>query len=93
MIGLTRRTGEHCRLDPDSIERVEAVPATVVFLVDGAKYAVQETVDEVVLRIREERAGVIAACYGLDRGEDPDPQRLRELSTETRDPVVPLRRH
>jgi uncharacterized protein YlzI (FlbEa/FlbD family) len=24
MIGFTRRTGEHCRLDPDHIERVEA---------------------------------------------------------------------
>jgi flagellar protein FlbD len=76
MIGLTRRTGVLCRLDPDWIERVEASPETVVFLVDGAEYAVRETVDQVVGRIRESRAAVIAACYVLDRGEDPDPQRL-----------------
>jgi flagellar protein FlbD len=76
VIGLTRRTGGHCRLDPDAIERVEAHPHTVVFLTDGGRHCVVETVDQIVARIREDRAGVIAACYVLDRGEDPDPQRL-----------------
>jgi len=76
VIGLTCRTGERCRLDPDAIERVEAHPHTVVFLIGGGEYCVAETVDEVVGRIREERARVLAACYVLDRGEDADPQRL-----------------
>jgi flagellar protein FlbD len=76
MIGLTRRTGEYCRLDPDAIERVEAHPDTVVHLTDGARYCVLETIDQVIARIREDRAGVIAACYVLDRGEDPDPMGL-----------------
>jgi flagellar protein FlbD len=76
VIGLTRRTGEQRRFDPDSIERVEAYPYTVVHLTDGTRCCVLETVDEIVGKIREDRAGVIAACYVLDRGEDPDPQRL-----------------
>jgi flagellar protein FlbD len=58
-----------------------------VFLTDGAKYAVRETVEEVVGRIRESRAAVIAACYVLDRGEDPDPQRLAGRPA----PVPPVR--
>ena len=73
MIGLTRRTGERCRLDPDHIERVEAGHDTVVITTDGSHYCVRETVDQVIVRIVEDRAGVIAACYVLDRGEDADP--------------------
>ena len=76
MIGLTRRTGERCRLDPDHIERVEGGYDTVVITTDGSSYCVRETVDQVIGRIVEDRAGVIAACYVLDRGEDADPQRL-----------------
>ncbi len=73
MIGLTRRTGEYCRLDPDHIERVEAGADTVVITTDGAHYCVRESLGQIIGAIREDRAGVIAACYVLDRGEDADP--------------------
>ena len=76
MIGLTRRTGEYCRLDPDHIERVEAGSDTVVITTDGSCYCIRETIDQVITRIIEYRASDIAACYVLDRGEDADPQRL-----------------
>jgi flagellar protein FlbD len=69
MIGLTRHTGEYCRVDPDHIERVEADPDTVVFLVDGAHYCVLETVDQIVTRVRDARAASITACWVLDLGE------------------------
>ncbi|MFW3172307.1 flagellar FlbD family protein [Geodermatophilus sp. CPCC 206100] len=69
MIGLTRRNGEYCRIDPDAIERIEAHPDTVVFLVDGAHYCVLETVDEIVARVRDARAASITACWVLDLGE------------------------
>ena len=95
MIGLTRRTGEYCRLDPDHIERVEAGNDTVVITTDGSHYCVRETVDQVIGRIVEDRAGVIAACYVLDRGEDADPQGLSGSGTPPQAhapaPVVPIR--
>ncbi|TFV64568.1 flagellar protein FlbD [Geodermatophilus sp. DF01-2] len=95
MIGLTRRTGEHCRLDPDHIERVEAGSDTVVVTTDGSSYCVRETVDQIIVKVREDRAGVIAACYVLDRGEDADPQGLgrRDLPPEAHGPapVIPIR--
>ncbi len=95
MIGLTRRTGELCRLDPDHIERVEAGADTVVITTDGSSYCVRETVDQVIRRIVEDRAGVIAACYVLDRGEDADPQGLGGSGTPPHAhapaPVVPIR--
>jgi flagellar protein FlbD len=69
VIRVTRLNGERFALNPDLIERVEAHPDTVVFLVDGTKYVVRETVDEVLLEIREYRAGILATSYEMDRGE------------------------
>src|SRR3712207_9496991 len=60
VIRVTRLNGERFALNPDLIERVEAHPDTVVFLVDGTKYVVRESVDEVLLEIREYRAGILA---------------------------------
>lgn len=95
MIGLTRRTGEYCRLDPDHIERVEAGPDTVVVTTDGSHYCVRESLGRIIEAIREDRAGVIAACYVLDRGEDADPQRLGRSAVPPQAhapaPVVPIR--
>ena len=69
MIRVTRLNGEQFALNPDLIERVEAHPDTVAFLLDGTKYVVKETVDEVLLEIREYRAGILATSYEMDRGE------------------------
>jgi len=69
VIRVTRLNGERFALNPDLIERVEAHPDTVAFLVDGTKYVVKETVDEMLLEIREYRAGILATSYEMDRGE------------------------
>ena len=69
MIRVTRLNGEQFALNPDLIERVEAHPDTVAFLVDGTKYVVRETVEEMLTEIREYRAGILATSYEMDRGE------------------------
>ena len=69
MIRVTRLNGERFALNPDLIERVEGHPDTVAFLVDGTRYVVRETVDEVLTKIREYRAGILATSYEMDRGE------------------------
>ena len=69
MIRVTRLNGERFALNPDLIERVEGHPDTVAFLVDGTKYIVKESVDEVLLEIREYRASILATSYEMDRGE------------------------
>ena len=68
MIILTRLNGERFALNPDLIERVEGHPDTVAFLVDGTKYLLRESVDEVLQEIREYRAGILAISYEMDRG-------------------------
>ena len=59
MIRVTRLNAEQFALNPDLIERVEAHPDTVVFLVDGTKYVVKESVDEVLQEIREYRPSTL----------------------------------
>ena len=83
MISVTRLNGERFALNPDLIERVEAHPDTVAFLVDGTKYVVKETVDEVLVEIREYRAGILATSYEMDRGEYHPGTPDAETQTET----------
>jgi flagellar protein FlbD len=82
VIRVTRLNGERFALNPDLIERVEAHPDTVAFLVDGTKYVVKESVDEVLQKIREYRAGILATSYEMDRGE------YRMVVTESQDDVA-----
>jgi uncharacterized protein YlzI (FlbEa/FlbD family) len=56
MIAVTCRNGEHFKVDPGSIERVESTPDTVVHLVDGTKYVVAESFDQLLRAVRDHRA-------------------------------------
>jgi flagellar protein FlbD len=94
MIGLTRTDGEHCRLHPDAVQRVEGHPTTVVHLTDGAKYAVLESVADVVRAVRNDRAAVMATAYRLIRGcgtgTVPDRAPSRQVGPH-RPAAVPVR--
>ena len=68
MIRVTRLNGDQFALNPDLIEKIEGHPDTVAFLVDGKRYVVRESVEEVLQEIREYRAGVLAISYEMDRG-------------------------
>src|SRR5262249_50742781 len=66
MITVTRRNGSAFALNPDLIERIDATPDTVITLVDGAEYVVQESVGEVVARVRESKAAIVALSHLLE---------------------------
>ena len=72
MITVTRFNGGAFALNPDLIERVEETPDTVITLVDGAKYVVRESVEEIVTRVRESKAAVIAMSHLLEQGATPN---------------------
>ena len=78
MIRVTRLNGERFALNPDLVERVEGHPDTVVFLVDGTRYIVSESVEEVLVEIREYRASILATAYEMDRGTYRSPSRSAE---------------
>ena len=68
MIAVTCRNGEHFTVDPLQIERVETDPDTVVHLVDGTKYVVDQTFDELLRTISDHRATVLVAQKQLAGG-------------------------
>ena len=71
MILLHRLNGPPFALNADLVERAEATPDTVLTLVDGTKYVVAETLEQVMARIQESRASVIALAE-LMKFEQPE---------------------
>ncbi|MBS42791.1 MAG: hypothetical protein CMH83_06430 [Nocardioides sp.] len=69
MISLTRLSGSVFALNADLIERVDATPDTVITLVDGKKYVVAESPDDVVMTIRRYRAETIALSSCIPLGD------------------------
>jgi len=67
MITVTRLNGPAFALNPDHIERIEHTPDTVIHLADGNTYVVAESIDEIIARIRESRAAVIALSHLIEQ--------------------------
>jgi flagellar protein FlbD len=68
VIALTRTGGERCLLDPADIQHIETHPATVVHLTDGARYCVEESIDQIVGRVRAYRAGLLTSGWRIVDG-------------------------
>lgn len=60
MIIVRRLTGQQFAINPDLLGRIEATPDTILVLVDGTRYIVGQSMDEVVALVRDYRASVIA---------------------------------
>ena len=56
---------EAFHVNPDLIERIEAVPDCHIWLTTGAKLAVTENVEEVVAAIRKWRVDILARALML----------------------------
>lgn len=60
MIQITRLNDSTIVLNADLIEVIEATPDTVITLIDGTRFVVRESPDELVRRIQHYRAGLLA---------------------------------
>lgn len=83
MITLTRLTGAPFALNPDLVERVDCTPDTVITLVDGTKYLVLESLEEVVETVLAFRARVIADASSFDRPDESVARRGRLTAVPT----------
>lgn len=68
MLLLTRLNGPVFALNPDLIERAEATPDTVVTLVNGTRYVICESLEELAELVRAYRAETAAAAYRMPMG-------------------------
>src|SRR3954469_14292134 len=69
MITLTRLSGSKFVLNSDLIERIDSTPDSVVTLMDGKKYVVCESLQEIVAAVRDYRSEVVA--YGAQLADRP----------------------
>jgi flagellar protein FlbD len=94
MIVVTRLNDSRFAINPDLIERIHSNPDTTLVMVDGAKYIVTETMDEVIEAIAQYRARVIAIAYSAPT-ETRSTSHLGlvppEPATGEKHPAVPLR--
>src|SRR5689334_17687893 len=72
MITLTRLSGSVFVLNSDLIERIDATPDSVVTLIDGKKYVVAETLEQIIDLVRTYRGEVIAV--GAHIADQPVPE-------------------
>ncbi|WP_448631326.1 flagellar FlbD family protein [Cellulomonas soli] len=75
MIVVTRLNGGQFGVNPDLVQRIDSAPDTILTLIDGSKFIVEESMQEVIDRINEHRSLLLA--------------RARELKAEPRFEVVP----
>ena len=73
MIAVTCRNGEHFSLDPDAIQRVESGGDTTVILDDGTKFVIGQSIDELVVIVRDHRAAALSARRRRLLGPQPAP--------------------
>ncbi len=78
MIRVSRLSGEPFGLNADLIERVEETPDTVLTLIDGKKLLIGESLADVIERVIDFRAAVLARVPTASRTTQ-DPEESGEL--------------
>jgi flagellar protein FlbD len=81
MISLSHfNNGNRIALNVDLIEKVEETPDTVITLTNGARYLVQESIDEIIEKSAQSRAYV--AYLAQHMNDNPSVRRLRLVQGE-----------
>lgn len=72
MIVVTRLNGPRFAVNPDLLQRVESTPDTILTLIDGTKYIVAESMEQVTELVVDYRARVVAATLALATEPEED---------------------
>lgn len=99
VIIVNRLNGPPFAINPDLLERIESTPDTILVLVDGSRFIVQESVQEIIDKTLEHRAALIVRARELqEQAASTPPSQARLAAVPTEDepgeppPPVPLRR-
>lgn len=63
MIKLTGMNGKELFLNENQIEKIEEIPETVITLINGDKYIVEQDVDEVIDKIIQFKRKVLKGTF------------------------------
>ncbi|WP_258724206.1 flagellar FlbD family protein [Cellulomonas sp. NS3] len=88
VIVVTRLNGPQFGVNPDLLLRIDSAPDTILTLIDGTKYIVEESMTEVIESIREHRAQLLARAQDLHAGPATDATHapLHEVGSRTATP-------
>ena len=89
MIIVTRLNGPQFSVNPDLLQRIDATPDTILTLVDGTKYIVEESMPQVIDLITTYRATLVARAQDLQQHLG---LRAAPEPTDTGDDEAPLAR-
>ena len=78
MVEVTRLNGRRLVINGDQIERIEAIPDTILSMTSGRKLMVRETVDEMVRKLVIYRRS-LGLPWLWDTAQSADPEALPEL--------------
>ncbi len=67
MIIVTRLNGRQFSVNPDLLQRIDSAPDTILTLVDGTKYIVEESMAEVIDLITTYRATLVARAQDVQQ--------------------------
>ena len=65
VIVVTRLNGPHFAVNPDLVQRIDSAPDTILTLMDGTKYIVQEDMATVIDLVVDYRARLVARAQEL----------------------------
>ncbi|VTR77546.1 MULTISPECIES: flagellar FlbD family protein [Cellulomonas] len=80
MIIVTRLNGAQFGVNPDLLQRVDSAPDTILTLIDGTKYIVRESMAEVIARVNEHRAHLLARAQEIQATPVPTVELVRDAA-------------
>ncbi len=94
MIVVTRLNGHQFGVNPDLLQRIDSAPDTILTLIDGSKYIVEESMTEVIALIHEHRAQLLARAQEIQTSPRATVELVRDEESEDEPTLaqpVPLR--
>ncbi len=80
VIIVTRLNGAQFGVNPDLLQRVDSAPDTILTLIDGTKYIVRESMAEVIARVNEHRAQLLARAQEIQAAPTPTVELVRDTA-------------
>jgi flagellar protein FlbD len=87
VIIVTRLNGAQFGVNPDLLQRVDSAPDTILTLIDGTKYIVRESMAEVIARVNEHRAQLLARAQEIQAAPAPTVELVRDAASGGPDPA------
>ena len=85
MIVVTRLNGPQFGVNPDLLQRIDSAPDTILTLIDGTKYIVEESLTEVIGLVNEHRSQLLARAHDIQLFAPPTVELVRGVCADEAD--------